>query len=273
VASDPDHREIPIASLISFLYGVTGRDVLPGPVLIRLITDLGIADSAARSAIARMRRNGQLAGTRHGRITDYQLIGLAASGFRHARQLGHPGAARPERVWQGEFAGILYGVPERLRRHRDRLRTAALLAGYAPLRPGLLIAVTDGWDTLAPTVASLPAAVTIYPVTLRMKPADAKSAAIEAWNLVRLARHLDDQAGRLKRALRAGPGVRPNGPAALRRLAQLTVPVYRSFIVVPPLPAELLPDDWPQPELVRLLGEVHATFGPPARQYVTTVLD
>lgn len=268
----PQQREPSIPALVSFLFGLADRESIPGPVLVALLGELGVGHGAARSAIARMRTAGELAGNRRGRVTDYRLAGVAASGFRHARSLAHPDAAPVERVWQGEFAGILYSVPERLRRHRDRLRTAALLAGYASLRPGLLIGVADQWDQLEPVVSTLPAGVTVYPVTLRLRPADARSAAAEAWELAELNRHLGRQAARLRRAMSTPMKRPPSGSAALRRLVELTLAVYHSLVVVPPLPPELLPERWRQPELIDLLGAIHQRFGPAAQRHVHALL-
>ncbi|MGC5617674.1 PaaX family transcriptional regulator C-terminal domain-containing protein [Georgenia sp. Z1491] len=264
----PAQRAPSIASLISFLFGLSARDSLPGPALVALLADLGIGASATRSAIARMRAAGEITGARTGRITDYRLAGLTASGFRHARSLGHPGHGPAEREWTGEFAGILYSAPERLRNHRDRLRTKAVLAGYATLRPGLLIGVDDRWETLEPFTATLPEAMTVYPVTLRLRPAEARAAAAEAWELASLDRHLGRQVTRLSNALARDRDGRPTGAAAMRRLAGLTLPVYRALVVVPPLPAELLPEGWRQPELTSLLGQVHEVLGPPARRHL-----
>ncbi|WGW12489.1 hypothetical protein LWF01_01605 [Saxibacter everestensis] len=274
----PDQRGLPpqrapsIPSLVSFLFGIAERESLPGPVLVALLADLGISSAAARSAIARMRASGKLTGIRRGRVTDYSLAGLTASGFRHARILGHPGQEPAERVWQGEFAGILYSVPERLRSHRDRLRVEALLAGYTTLRPGLLIGVADQWDALEPLVSTMPAAIRVYPVTLRLHPAQARSAAAEAWELESLDRHLCRLVTWLRSALDRDRDRRLTGPVALRRLAELTLPVYRALVVVPPLPPELLPDRWCQPELVELLGAIHEVHGPPVQQHLRAFL-
>lgn len=268
----PPQRAPSTPALISFLFGLADRESIPGPALIVLLGELGIGEGAARSAIARMRTAGELATARRGRVTDYGLAGVAASGFRHARSQAHPDATPTEQVWEGEFAGILYSVPERLRRHRDRLRTAALLAGYTSLRPGLLIAIVDRWEQLEPVVSALPADIAVCPVTLGLRADDARSAAAEAWELAELNHDLGRHVARLRQALEAPPERLPSGSAALRRLAELTLPVYHSLVVVPPLPTELLPERWCQPELVDLLGGIHQRFGPAAQQHVHSVL-
>lgn len=266
-------REPSVPALISFLFGLAERETMPGPALVALLGDLGVSPGAARSGIARMRAAGELAGTRRGRVTDYRLAGAAASGFGRARDLGHPDGAPAQRAWTGEFPGVLYSVPERLRLHRDRLRTAALLSGYASLRPGLLIGVVDRWDDLAPVVAALPEGATARPLALRLRPDDARSAASEAWGLPGLNRHLGRLAARLREALDGPRRPPPTGAAALQRLAELTLPVYHALIVVPPLPPELLPYDWCQAELVGLLGRAHERLGAAAQQQVHDRLD
>lgn len=267
----PPQREPSIPALISFVFGLAEREAIPGPALVALLGEFGISEGASRSAIARMRADGALAGVRRGRVTDYRLAGVAASGFRHARSLGHP-ELPAERRWGGEFAGILYSVPERLRRYRDRLRTAALLAGYASLRPGLLIGVIDQWSQLEQMVSTFPADITVYPVTLRLQAGDARSAAVEAWGLIELDQHLRGVATTLENALRNQKKQPPTDSAALLRLAELTLPVYHSLIVVPPLPPELLPAEWCGPDLVALLGQVHQRFGAAAQHHLHEVL-
>lgn len=258
---------VPIPSMISFLFGMTGRDSLPGTVIVRLLADLDIPEAAGRSAIARMRTAGALTGIRRGRTTDYSLAGPAAHGFRHSRALAHTPSAPS---WSGEFAGLLHRIPEAHRRHRDRLRNAATLVGYMPLRPGLMIGLTDQWSQLAPALAELPAGATVAPLTLRMRSEDARTAAAEAWRLDELDRHLRDLADLVRAALDQAPP--PDDRAAMQALAELTLPIYRALVIVPDLPPELLPDTWAQPDLTRLLGQAHHWFGTATQRHLRLVL-
>jgi phenylacetic acid degradation operon negative regulatory protein len=268
-----DDRSPRLVSVVPFLFGVAMRPRLPGTVLIRLLGDVGASESAARSVLARLRGDGAVAAHRRGRTSDYELAGLVEEAFLRARAVGNPDrvpAPAPPQPWAGEFHGLLYGVPEHLRSHRDRLRHAARLAGYAPLRPGLMLSAFDGWGALAEVVAALPGAVTLYPVTLRLTPDDARRAAGEAWRLPEVAAATEKLIDRLV----AGAGaadVEP-GPAALQRYVELALPAYHFFVGIPQLPVELLPEAWPVPRLVAALAAVREGWGAAAEAYVAEVV-
>jgi hypothetical protein len=141
-----------------------------------------------------------LAAHRRGRTTDNELAGLVGEAFFRARAVGNPDrvpALPADTPWTGEFHGLLFGVPEDLRSHRDRLRNAARLAGYAPLRPGLMVSAQDGWSALAEVVSELPDSATIYPLTLRLSAADSRRASAEAWRLPEVAANTEALIARL----------------------------------------------------------------------------
>lgn len=263
-----------LVAYVPFLFGIADRTRLPGTVLVRLLVDIGASQSAARSVLARLRADGGLRSVRRGRHTDYELAGLVASAFRRARGTGHPEMSdHPGSAggWPGEFHGILFTIAERDRPHRDRLRNAARLAGYAPLRPGLMISPWDGWPALAGAVARLPPGSTVYPLVLRLAADDARSAAAETWGLARVASGTQSLIVGLARAVADDAGAL-RGPRALARYAELALPAYHFFIGVPALPPELLPPDWPLARLVETLGRVREHFGTAAESYVSEVL-
>ena len=267
-----DDRSPRLVSVVPFLFGVAMRSRLPGTVLMRLLVDVGASESAARSVLARLRGDGAVTTHRRGRTTDYELAGLVGEAFLRARAVGNPDlqpapAATP---WAGDFHGLLYGVPEHLRSHRDRLRHAARLAGYAPLRPGLMISAWDGWAMLTDVVATLPEVITLYPVTLRLTPDDARRAAGEAWRLPEVAASTEELVARM---VVASDAVSAPGPDALRRYVELALPAYHFFVGIPQLPTELLPDAWPVPCLVAALAAVRGGVGAAAEAYVASVLD
>ena len=211
--------------------------------------------------------------TARGRTTDYELAGLVGEAFRRARAVGNPDrvAVPPSNPWTGEFHGLLFGVPEDLRSHRDRLRNAARLAGYAPLRPGLMVAAWDGWPALTDVVAGLPKTATIYPLTLRMTPDDARRAAAEAWRLPEVAANTEALITRLVAARETGSAPTP-GAVVLQHYVELALPAYHFFVGIPQLPVELLPDDWPVPRLVEALAGVRDGLGAAAEAYVAGVV-
>jgi phenylacetic acid degradation operon negative regulatory protein len=261
-----------LVSVVPFLFGVGDRTRLPGTALVRLLTDTGASESAARSVLARLRADGGLRSIRRGRNVDYELAGLVEAGFRRALGIGHPerDETAPRPAWSGEFHGVLFTFAEDDRSHRDRLRSAARLAGYAPLRPGLMISPWDGWSALAGVVSRLPESATVYPLALRLTPADARAAAAEAWQLPTVAANTHALIDRLTAALEEAPP--ESGPAALARYVELALPAYRFFVGIPRLPDELLPADWPLAGLQQALGQVRDRIGLPAEAYVQRVL-
>jgi phenylacetic acid degradation operon negative regulatory protein len=257
----------PRMGLISFAFGVArvppGQH-MPGPLLIRLLADLGLSEAAARSLLLRMRREGLLDSERAGRQARYRLTPLVISAQdRLQRQmLGD----RP--AWAGAFSGVLFEVPERSRDFRDRLRRSAQLLGYVTLRPGLLVATTDRWEELISTLPSPPAGSQLLPMSVTLSPDDSRRVAAELWNLEGLAARyrdvLAEAGGRTDRA-----EARPPDPSdALAAFAAAALPMYEVIASDPDLPAELLLPDWPGDQLRAALYRALQVFGPIIEDYV-----
>jgi phenylacetic acid degradation operon negative regulatory protein len=255
-------------ALVPFLFGVTGADELAGVALTRLLGDLGVGAGAARQQLARMRRDGQLSAYRRGRGVDYSLAGPFAATFRRLRS----GAAMTPPSWQGQFHALMYQVPEAHRAYRDRLRRISQLVGYGLMQQGVLIAPRDLSGHIAAVVAEAPPGCQIQQATIGLPAADAARIARSAWDL-------DDVADSLRghiTALSAASDFSTTPPATadtLRRLAQLLNAPYVAVIRNPGLPVELLPADWPAPQLAELMSQVRGRYLPSARQYASTVID
>lgn len=255
------------SGLLAFLFGAAGRTELSGVALTRLMASFGVGESAVRALLARMRKAGDLTGTRHGRTVHYRLAGRYAAGFRRIQA----GAERGSPEWSGAFHALLYQVPEEHRPFRDALRRAALLTGYGQLQPGVLIALADRTEHIAEVLSRRPASVRIQRARLEFTPEEASRAASVAWDLPGLGaayrRHLD----RLHAAL--ADGARPPASAAtLVRMAELTMAPMVDTLGDPGLPPSLLPPDWPLPDLWQAIGRVHAWYGPGASAYVAEVI-
>jgi phenylacetic acid degradation operon negative regulatory protein len=251
--------------LVPFLFGlafVLGHTRLPGPVLVPLLGDLGLTPPAARALIARMRRDGQLAGTRRGRTVEYELAGAFAESF-HRIRTSATGAP-----WQGFFHAVLYQVPERHRAFRDLLRRTGIFTGYGLLQPGVLIAPSDRRDRLGAVLARTPREAQVHFATLHMDTAAAMDVAYAAWALGPLDRAYRAHA----RALRAALARRVHPPApdgrTLRRFADLTSGPLVDTLRATGLPAELAPADWSLPDLRAAIDEVREVYGPPSLAYV-----
>jgi phenylacetic acid degradation operon negative regulatory protein len=238
---------------------------LPGPVLVRMLGDLGMAEGAARSTILRMRRAGSITSVRVDRTAGYAPSPSAPAG--HRRHAAGSAAA----AWDGEFHTLLVQVPERRRGFRDALRRAAHIAGYRGLGPGLLVAPTDRRAELAPTLERVPKDALILPGHLRLTIEDSRTVAMRLWELDELGaryRVLADTAHAAAARARADP---PAGPDALRALAAATLPIYEAIRDDPELPMQLLAPDWPQHRLRVALTECLHALVPRVAEYVAAL--
>jgi phenylacetic acid degradation operon negative regulatory protein len=257
-------------SLVYFAFGVAGvppGEPLAGRVLVRLLADLGLSESAARSLLLRMRREALLDSERAGREARYRL-GPAPS----AAQVRIEGQLRGRRPpWTGSFNGVLYEVPERRRAYRDRLRRTAHFLGYATLRPGLLVATTDRWDELLSLLPPQPPGSQLLRTRLTLSAEDSRQAAAKLWDLeaqaVRYRAALSEARARTDQAERHPP----SAATGLRAFAAATLPVYEAGADDPDLPAELLPPDWPGDQIGPALGRAFQVFGPLIDEYLAAL--
>ncbi|GAB3416418.1 hypothetical protein GCM10027569_39110 [Flindersiella endophytica] len=252
---------------MAFLFGVVGSERVPGAALTRLLGDLGMAASASRTLLSRMRRQGQLTTIRHGRTVDYQLAGAFAEGFRRVRQVD----TDQTREWTGAFQALLYQVPESERAYRDAFRRVALNAGYGLLQPGVLIALDDRRSALSDLLEAAPAAARIRPARLSMEPADAAAAADHAWELAELTSTLRGHVHMLREALRRTEPPGPD-PESLRQFVELSETPLADLARAPNLPPELAPRDWPLDDLRTAVSELHQLYGPPTRAYANQLI-
>jgi phenylacetic acid degradation operon negative regulatory protein len=255
--------------LVPFLFGVAyqlQRTALPGPVLVRLLGDLGLSTEAARALIARMRRDNQLAGTRNGRTVDYRLAGTFADSFHRIRTaaIGPP--------WRGHFHAVLYQVPERHRAFRDLLRRTATSHGYNLLQQGVLICTVDRRDHLADVLAHAPRAANVHFGQLHMDVKDAARAAYTAWDLETLDRAYRAHTSRLRTALTHRTTPPPPDGRSLRRFADLLSGPLTDTRHATSLPAELTPDGWSLPALYSAIDDVRHLYVPPATRYLNSLL-
>ncbi len=244
----------------------TGKSV-PGPALIAVLSELGLSESASRTAILRLRRNGWLSSQRHGRHTHYAPTGPIRT-HQQRFQDHFISAGRP---WDGAFHGLIYEIPERNRAFRDRLRRGARLLGYASLRGGLLIAPTDRSDQLQALLSNPPPAAQLLPARIELVPSDARRLAGRLWRLDELAHEYRARIQAMRDAIAAAAGDHPAGPQALHAFAEAMQPVFEAIARDPLLPRELLPDEWPAPALRKAFKSTLDVLGPAAVAYVETL--
>jgi phenylacetic acid degradation operon negative regulatory protein len=255
------------ASLILFVLGaarVPPEPPLPGPALVALLSDLGLSEGAARSAILRMRRGGWLDSHRGGRTVAYSPSERVVTG--HRRRAGT--LSSPDETWSGSFHALLVSVAESSRPFRDEFRRAAHIAGYRTLRSGLVIAPSDRRRELGDILDRVPADASVIPGWLALDPGDARRVAGELWALDDLAAWYRQLTGRAEAASARARGA-VAGAATFRAFAAATLPIYQAVADDPGLPAALCPPDWPAPALGRALAGALQAFGPAVAAYLT----
>lgn len=236
-------------STVGFIFGACQARALPGPILVELLGEVGMSGSAARQLLKRMTGVGALNTERHGRVTVYKMAGDMLLRFNTIR-LG-----RTAPPWRGSFEVVVYDLGERERIWRDRLRATATSAGFAALRPGVLIGFEspDPWlrhfSRLRDQLGLLE--VGAWDVDL----GTAQRVAARAWEIDT---HRDAILAGIRHIEAIGDAEPTDGWGALRQL-QLTVSTAASlWLSVPRLPTELTPADWPMRPLARAVDAVSA---------------
>ena len=125
------------------VFGSLQARVVPGPVLVRVLAEHGYSASSVHNQLVRLVDRGMLTARRRGRVTLYGLGDPVVENFFDIR------GERADRGYGGRFHSIVYAIPERSRRLRDRFQYIAGMLGYRQLRPGVLIGILDRSEELA----------------------------------------------------------------------------------------------------------------------------
>lgn len=221
---------------VPFLFGALGANAVTGPVLVRMLDGLGVRESAARNLLVRMCDMGFLDVERHGRVAVYRINSESRPRYHQVE------GTEEDPAWGGSFHTVVYDIPERFRRLRDRLHHTAHQAGYGQLRPGVLITVGDRWSRLRLAPTDFPAGTWCH--RGRLVPRDLT----EARTMTARAFDLPDLADRYETALAACERApRPAEPSweALVAWRALYSDFFTAQIADPNLPESLLPAGWP----------------------------
>lgn len=268
-----DPRAVAGSQAIGFAYfafGLLGRDRndLPAWAIVRILRDLGMSEAAARGALTRLRQAGRIETRRSGRTVYYHLTdgSLAVMDELTRRMTGQA----PD--WDGTFHGLLYSIPERDRAFRDSLRRFATLAGFGLLRPGLLVSPWQGRFPMDEVVKRAPSGSHILPLQLQVPRDRAREVAAEAWELPKLAAMYRRKIVLLDRTTEKVQAHPPSGRLALRTFASTMESVFEVVVIDPGLPAELLPEDWPQLGLHGAMERFYPAIGRPAFERLCELL-
>jgi phenylacetic acid degradation operon negative regulatory protein len=227
-----------------------------------------MSETAARGALTRLRQAGRIEARRAGRTVYYHLTDASLEVIEELtrRMTGQA----PD--WDGTFHGLLYSIPERHRAYRDTLRRFATIAGYGLLRPGLLVSPWKDRIPLERIINRAPAGSHILELQLQVPRDKAREVAAEAWELPALAAVYRRKIAMLERSTERVRAKPPSGRVALRTFAATMDSVFNAVVLDPGLPAELLPDDWPQLGLRAAMERFYPVIGKSAFERLRELL-
>lgn len=217
--------------------------------------------------LSRMVAAGNLASERVGRLAVYRLAGPYADRFHRFRE----GEGRPR--WEGRFQLVLYTIPEARRRHRDELRERAFRAGFGAARPGVLIGLRDPREWCGPWLSAADFSVELGELACSLSTA--RRLAERAWHLSAgqptLTGFLDELTV-LERRLGATGGPVTGEREAFQLQARLWERWAALAVRLPLLPAELVPDPWPVPELAQAVETLTHLLQPGAHAHAQALV-
>lgn len=228
--------------------------------LVSIGERLGISETATRSAVARLARDGWLVSRRRGGRSYYGLsdrgVDLIVEGTTRIYE------PRRER-WDGSWCVLTYAIPESRRAHRDKLRKQLAWLGFGALGGGTYV---------SPRRVATPAAslvdehgVSEYARIFNARfqgPIAAAEMVRRCWDLAAIARQYRRFVARYAPLFRADQRRNRNGAlddltAFVRRFA-LTHDFRHFPFIDPDLPLELLPKHWAGAQARQLFERYHA---------------
>lgn len=245
---------------VGFVFGALAATHLPGPVLVRLLGQLHLTESAARNTLAKMVRQRVLVSEPVGRRCVYSLPPAVLEKYRQVQ-----GVAEPQ-PWSGRYFTVIHGVPESARWYRDRLQYTAAYFGFGALRPGVLIGTRDRAAALLEHLGGVPEGAVVHHAQLVPAfLAEARRMAADAWDLDALATRYAHVIERIETAERTHPRL-PDGHEARWDVFRAWNRLYREVtdlqIADPHVPGALLPRSWPRADHGARLRALNMRWGP-----------
>jgi phenylacetic acid degradation operon negative regulatory protein len=235
-------RRLTARSVIaSTLLGVTPPE-LPTRSLVATAELLGVAPGTARVAMSRMVAAGELAVTDDG----YRLVSASLLARQERQTRSRTGPS--DDTWDGAWHQVVVTGEARPPTERVELRATLTARRYAELREGVWLRPDNlGADQRMPTTGGTEGSDGRGRLLgMQVRPDDPTDLAATLWDLggwADRARLLLTEVDRLAAALEAGDD------AALADGFVVAAAVLRHFQADPLLPADLLPTDWPGPDL------------------------
>ena len=257
-----------LRALLLTLYGAYLRDLggwAAVACLVRLLEDVDVSAQSTRSAISRMKQAGFLAAERRNGVAGYALTDEAAALLRDGDELIFQSVEQSH----GDWAMVVFSVPEAERNKRHQLRSRLAWLGFGQLTSGVWIAPSGAARRLPPMLRTT--GLDRYVTTWTARPSDPSSIdgrVGEAWDLDALA-----DAYREFVAAHEPVGTEPlDDRAAFAAYLRLLSHWRRLPFMDPGLPEELLPPEWPGAEAREVFARGREVLEPRGRRHVMATI-
>jgi phenylacetic acid degradation operon negative regulatory protein len=268
----PNPQHVTITLLGDFWRG--NPAFVPSGAIVRLLGELAISESSARSALSRLTGRAVLTAAKHGRHTSYRLServeAVGAETVRHIFEA----ALEPPPQWDGEWTIVAFSLPSDRESQRSSLRTKLRWFGFAPLQDGVWVSAAPFSAALAAVLDEVPAEyVTAFRAsvasseTLASRRVGAQSGLDE---LAERYRSVAAECARVRAAWDAGD----LSPASAFRERILLMDAWRDLYRADPhLPADLLPPEWPRAAAGQAFVGVYDVLGPAAEEHARALVE
>jgi phenylacetic acid degradation operon negative regulatory protein len=265
-------------ALIVTIYGLYARESagwLSVSAVIRLMAELGVEESAVRSAISRLKLRGLLEARREGGVAGYGLSSRGAEIIAQGdRRIFH----RPEPSAGGGWLLAVFSVPEHERARRHALRSRLAWLGFGTVSAGVWIAPRQlaGETRDALVMDGLTGYVSLFAADY-LAFGDVKEKVSHWWDLARLEQLYQGFISSAGPVLEYWQGRGQPGPAADpgRAFADYirTLTAWRRLPFLDPgLPPDLLPRDWDGSRAAELFRQLQTLLSSLARDHVLAVI-
>ncbi|MFW3168836.1 PaaX family transcriptional regulator C-terminal domain-containing protein [Geodermatophilus sp. CPCC 206100] len=247
---------------------------LPSVAMVAMLSEFGISESSARTALSRLTSRGLIEATRTGRQASYRLTPGTRTRNRARRHHFMTFGAR-SRPWTGDWTVVSFSLPEQRQAQRHNLRRTLGQSGFVRLYDSVWI--RPGRDS-APVTASLSAALVglddaRWSVMEARFPDEAgPQGPAAAFDLEGLAARYEEFIDRFRPEVRrAHLGLVDSAEALVARTEVMDA--WRDFADTDPdLPAHLLPADWPRSTAREVFLDLHGRLGPLAEEHLRAVI-
>jgi phenylacetic acid degradation operon negative regulatory protein len=279
-ASSPEVVDLPRQGAVSSSQALLGAllaeysfeeaSPLTSDDVVVLLSDFGVSESAARSALSRTVKRGLLRVRRNGSRSSYELSGQARltheSKLRSVVTFGSDAVA-----WDGAWTMAIFTIPESHRAVRQRFRHGLQAIGFAPMADAVWVCPWRRGGEAGQLAGE-------HNVELACVRGPAESFGrgmldpLKAFPLGELRREFDAFLGEYRSvANQAAAGL--TDPSSALTLRTGVLREWRRIAAMDPqLPLELLPPDWPRPDAYTVFRTIWERLAPVALERVKDLL-